>query len=414
MEKIVPHIWFDTQAGEAAEFYCSLFPDSRILRRDLIPGTPSGDMEMLSFELCGRPFSAFSAGPYFKPNPSVSFTVSCESIQEVDRLWEALSKGGRELMALGEYDFCPRYSWVEDRFGLSWQLMYSPETAANRRMVPSLLFAGRACEKAREAMEFYASVFPDSGVDFQAPYGPGAAPNAEDFLMYASFRLAGQAFSAMDSALDHGFGFTEGISLMVYCDSSQELDRIWGALSADPEAEQCGWLKDRFGLSWQVLPRELDALTTQEDPVRRNRVVKAMLGMKKLDIDALRRAQEEASPIDDYIAGRSGLARARLEEIRNLIRENAPEAEEKISYQMPTFYLAGNLVHFAAQSRHLGFYPSPSAIEAFKAELGSIGYSKGALRFPYEEPLPREVIAKMVRFRAEENKAAAKKKVRRK
>ncbi|TXT44324.1 MAG: 3-demethylubiquinone-9 3-methyltransferase [Spirochaetes bacterium] len=261
-------------------------------------------------------------------------------------------------------------------------------------------------------MELYVSVFPDSRIEAEVPYGKDASPNAEDSLMYASFRLAGQKFSAMDSALDHGFDFNEAVSLMVHCDSQEELDTYWRALSASPEAEQCGWLKDKFGLSWQIVPREIDAMMAHPNPETQSRVTKAMLGMKKLDIQALRDAEKEISPVGSYIARFSGEMRAKLEEIRLIIREAAPQAKEKISYQMPTLDLCGNLVHYAAQARHLGFYPSPSAIEEFEKELGGYKHSKGAVQFPLGKPLPADLIARMVRYRVAENLAAAESKAR--
>jgi uncharacterized protein YdhG (YjbR/CyaY superfamily) len=122
--------------------------------------------------------------------------------------------------------------------------------------------------------------------------------------------------------------------------------------------------------------------------------------------------KETPSPVDLYISRFSGDVRAMLEEIRHIICEAAPKAKEKISYQMPTFDLCGNLVHFAAQSRHLGFYPAPSAIERFKNELNSYKHSKGAVQFPLGNPLPKDLIVRMVRFRVAENLAAAEKKAR--
>ena len=108
------------------------------------------------------------------------------------------------------------------------------------------------------------------------------------------------------------------------------------------------------------------------------------------------------SPIAAYIEGFEGLRRTRLEEIYALIRAEAPGATEKISYEMPTFYLNGNLVHFAAQAKHLGFYPSPSGISAFEAELGPYAHSKGAIQFPYGQALPEALIRAIVRFRVQE------------
>jgi uncharacterized protein YdhG (YjbR/CyaY superfamily) len=107
--------------------------------------------------------------------------------------------------------------------------------------------------------------------------------------------------------------------------------------------------------------------------------------------------------VDEYIRSFPELIQKKLEQMRGVIKKQAPQAEEKISYQMPTFYLNGNLVHFAGYSKHIGFYPTPGAIEAFKDELSKYKYSKGAVQFPLDKPLPLALIRKIVKFRVEEN-----------
>ena len=123
---------------------------------------------------------------------------------------------------------------------------------------------------------------------------------------------------------------------------------------------------------------------------------------------------EQTAPktIDDYIANFSPNVQAILEKIRLTIREAAPEAEETIKYKMPTFTLNGNLVHFAAFKKHIGFYPVPSGIETFQEELSNYHGGKGSVQFPLDQPIPYDLIRRIVQFRAQENqaKAAAKKK----
>src|SRR5208337_4699471 len=113
MQKIVPHLWFNKESKEAAEFYGSLFPNSRIKNVTTLYNTPSGDCDVVSFELSGQPFMAISAGPLFKFNPSVSFHVKCRTKGEVDEIWERISQGGKILMPLGVYPFSERYGWAE-------------------------------------------------------------------------------------------------------------------------------------------------------------------------------------------------------------------------------------------------------------------------------------------------------------
>lgn len=118
--------------------------------------------------------------------------------------------------------------------------------------------------------------------------------------------------------------------------------------------------------------------------------------------------------IDKYIQKFPSEAQEILKNIRKVIKESAPDAEEKMSYQMPTFALYGNLVHFAAYKNHIGFYPTPSGIDAFKQELSEYKGSKGAVQFPFEKPIPYELISKIVKFRVNENIEKAKGKLKKK
>lgn len=297
MRDITPHLWFDTEAAEAAEFYCETFPDSRVTATTTLPDTPSGDAQTVSFELFGQPFMAISAGPLFVFNPSISFTVACETVEEVDRYWERLAPGGSVLMELGQYPFSERYGWVVDRFGLSWQISQADDAAQGQRITPSLLFVGDVAGQAGDAIELYTSVFPDAATDVLVPYGPDAPDDDEGDVMFASFHLAGQQFTAMDSGHDgHDFAFNEAVSFLVACDDQDELDRYADALSAVPEAEQCGWLKDRFGVSWQLAPTDLDRMLSEGSDEQVARVTEAFLQMKRFDIAELQRVYDGAAP----------------------------------------------------------------------------------------------------------------------
>jgi predicted 3-demethylubiquinone-9 3-methyltransferase (glyoxalase superfamily) len=289
MQKIIPHLWFDKEAREAAEFYTTIFDDSRITHTNTLHDTPSGDAEIVGFQVMGYDFMAISAGPYFKINPSISFHARCRTAGEVDRIWEKLSPGGSALMELGEYPFSKRYGWIQDKYGVSWQVIHT-EGDFKQRVVPAMMFTGDVCGRAEEAMQFYTSVFQDAGVDAPARYEKGEAPDREGSVKYGLFRLAGQEFVAMDSAWKHGFGFNEAVSFIVNCKDQQEIDHFWGKLSAVPEAEQCGWIKDRFGLSWQITPANMGDLIGK-NPARTTPV---MLKMKKIIIADLERAGNES------------------------------------------------------------------------------------------------------------------------
>ncbi len=296
MFKIVPNLWFDKEAEEAARFYCDAIPGSRINSLVVLRDTPSGDCDLVSFELAGQPFMAISAGPFFKLNPSTSFILSFNPSQgrtqaDLEALWNKLLPGGSVLMPLQAYPFAPLYGWIQDRYGLSWQLILSdPGGEARPFITPALLFVGEVCGKAEEAQDFYTSVFPNARRGATMRYPAGMAPEREGTLMYSEFMLEGQWFAAMDSAYPHNFAFNEAISFMIYCDTQAEIDHYWTKLSAVPEAEQCGWLKDRYGLSWQVVPRALEQMLQDPDPERVNRVNQVVLQMKKLDLAELQKA----------------------------------------------------------------------------------------------------------------------------
>jgi predicted 3-demethylubiquinone-9 3-methyltransferase (glyoxalase superfamily) len=305
-QRIVPHLWYDREAREAAAFYASIFPDSDITYVTTLPGTPSGDCDVVSFRLRGQPFMAISAGPHFTFNPSVSFMVNYDPLHfdpspsreedaraNLDAAWARLSDGGTVLMPIGEYPFSKRYGWVQDRYGLSWHLILTdPQGEPRPPILPSLLFTGDNCGRAEEAMGLYLSEFRDCRQGRLFRYGADHPPDREGTVMFADFMLENTWFAAMDSAHGHGFTFNEAVSFMVNCDDQDGIDRYWNALSAVPEAEQCGWIKDRFGVSWQIVPKEMDDMMRNGTPEQIERLTRTVLPMKKLDLAALRAAYE--------------------------------------------------------------------------------------------------------------------------
>jgi predicted 3-demethylubiquinone-9 3-methyltransferase (glyoxalase superfamily) len=292
MQKITPHLWYDKEAVEAAELYCSVLPDSKVTNVSTLHDTPSGDTDIVSFQLCGQEFQSISAGPLFKFNPSISFLISCNSREEVDDFWNKLADGGKALMPLDSYPFSERYGWTEDRYGLSWQIMHAGDRGVTQRITPTLMYVGDVAGKAEEAVNFYASVFPNSRVGDIDRYGEGEEPDKEGTVRHAEFSLNGYQFAAMDSAREHNFGFNEAISIMVYCQDQKEIDRYWDALTAVPESEQCGWLKDKFGVSWQILPSAFDEMMANGTQQQIDRVTQAFLPMKKFDLAELQKAYE--------------------------------------------------------------------------------------------------------------------------
>jgi predicted 3-demethylubiquinone-9 3-methyltransferase (glyoxalase superfamily) len=297
MQKIVPHLWFDTEAKEAAEFYCAAFSNSKIISTVTLHDTPDGDSEVVTFNLNGHDFMAISAGPYFKINPSISFILNFDPSQDsqaeahLKELWNKLIEGGTALMPLQEYPFSDQYGWVKDRFGVTWQLMLTdPEGEPRPFITPSLMFAGDNTNKAEEAVQFYLSVFKNAKQGTLARYAEDTGPAKKGAVMFADFMLEGQWFGAMDSGVEQSFTFNEGVSLLINCDDQEEVDYYWEKLSAVPESEQCGWLKDKYGVSWQVSPTALNKMMTEGTPEQVARVTQAFLKMKKIDIAPLEAA----------------------------------------------------------------------------------------------------------------------------
>ncbi|WP_347346537.1 VOC family protein [Microbacterium sp.] len=293
MQKITPNLWFAGDAAEGAELYASTFPNARVVSTSYYPdeGLPDFQREFagkpltVSVEIDGFRIQLINAGASYRPNPSLSFMVNFDpssdpdARERIDDVWAKLADGGRVLMPLGEYPFSVRYGWVEDRFGVNWQLILTDPTGEPRPFVmPAFLFSGDAQDRAREAVDYYTSVLPDSRLGSLVEYPQQSGPAAAGAVMFADFTLAGQWFVAMDSAAEMSEGFTPGYSLSVECADQDEIDRLWDALSSVPEAEQCGWCVDRFGVSWQVVPERMDEL--MEAPG----AFQAMLEMKKLVI----------------------------------------------------------------------------------------------------------------------------------
>lgn len=303
MQKIIPHLWFDDQAEEAAAFYTSLFDGSTIgsithytSEGREIHGQPDGKVMTVEFELAGYRFVALNGGPHFSFTPAISFFVVCEAEEEIDRLWQALSEDGAALMELGRYDWSETYGWVQDRFGLTWQLSLDYLDRVGQKITPSLLFVGEQHGRAEEALRYYTSVFEGSDISGILRYGP-EDDQPEGTVQHAQFSLGGEQFMAMDSALEHPFTFNEAISFLISCESQDEVDDFWEKLTegGNPEAQQCGWLKDRFGVSWQVTPAVLQKMLLDPDAEKVERVTSAFLQMKKFNIQKLQEAYQGIS-----------------------------------------------------------------------------------------------------------------------
>lgn len=274
--QLYPCLWFDGKAKEAATFYSSAFDNSKIVSQNPM---------VVIFELDGVQFMGLNGGPQFKINPSISFFVICNSVDEIEKKWNHLSADGATMMPLDKYPWSEKYGWCQDKFGVNWQLMMGQNTG--QRIIPSFMFTKEQSGRAEEAINFYTSIFKDSEVKMLSRYEKGEG-DVEGYLKHAQFTLNGQLFSAMDSSGAHAFTFNEGISIVVPCDDQQEIDYYWNKLTEDGRESQCGWLKDKYGVSWQIVPSILGKLMSE--PAKGKRVMDVVMKSVKFNIEELENA----------------------------------------------------------------------------------------------------------------------------
>lgn len=274
--KLYPCLWFDGNAKEAATLYSAAFGNTVITDDTSL---------VVMFEISGCKIMGLNGGPMFKPNPSISLFVLFENETGLDTAWQKLSEGGFAMMALDKYPWSDKYGWLQDKFGISWQLMLAKPGMAEQKVIPAFMFTQAVAGKAEEAMKLYTSLFPGSSIQSISRYEKGEG-DVEGTVKHGRFLLDGQVFVAMDSSAAHQFTFSEGVSISVNCDTQQEIDHYWNSLTADGgEESMCGWLKDKYGVSWQIVPSVLGKLLS--DPEKGPRAMQALMKMRKLEIDKL-------------------------------------------------------------------------------------------------------------------------------
>lgn len=271
---IYPCIWYDNLGKEAAELYCSLIPNSKIISESPV---------VVTFELNGTKVMALNGGPMFKINPSISLFVNCDSKSEADRLWNVLVKDGSIFIPIDTYPWSERYGWLQDRFGMTWQISSLGTNDGKFRVIPSMLFVGDKFGQAAEAIDFYSGIFEQASTLTLIKYPEGDSNAGK--TMYSEFSLNGAEVIAMDGPGDHEYTFNEGVSLVIDCDDQAEIDHYWEKLTEGGEESMCGWLKDKFGVSWQVVPKILKEL--MNDSEKAEKVFESFRNMRKLEIDKL-------------------------------------------------------------------------------------------------------------------------------
>jgi len=276
---IYPCLTLKGKITAAADFYIQTFGEGKIIQSSPF---------VLLIELSGQKLMLLNDGPSSIPNASVSFMVISETAEETEQYWNKLTEGGKVFMPLDSYDWSIKYGWVEDQYGVSWQLYTGSKSDTPQKFCPTLMFTGANAGKAAEAIHFYTALFPQSHIEGIMEYNEGDA-DTTGFIKHAQFKINNFIAMAMDSSAAHGFEFNDAISLVVNCDTQAEIDQYWEQLTANGGHEvACGWLTDKYGISWQIVPGILGKLFT--DPERGQRVMAALLKMKKLIIADLENA----------------------------------------------------------------------------------------------------------------------------
>jgi len=288
MKSLETCLWFNDQAEEAVKFYTSIFKNSKIGKTARygesgsdISGQKEGSVMTVHFQIENQSIIALNGGPLFKFNPSLSYFVTSENEAEINQIWKKLSEGGEVRMELDKYPWSEKYGFVADRFGVNWQLSLGK---ANQKITPAFLFVDKLFGKGQEAIDFYLSLFKNSKINSMVK------DETNNTVMHCSFNLNGQDFALMEGQGKHGYEFNDAFSIVINCEDQAEVDYFWDKISAKGKIEQCGWVRDQFGVAWQVVPVQLEKLMTQSDPKKTEKVMKAMLQMKKLDIRALENA----------------------------------------------------------------------------------------------------------------------------
>lgn len=290
-QKVIPNIWFNGNAQEAVNFYMSTFPDIQIVTSSYYPKSRkegladfqlnlAGKVLTIDFELMGFHFVAINAGSEFTPNPSISFFVTLDSKNDIDKLWGKLVAGGSELMALSKYPFSEYYGWVQDKYNVSWQLILNNSKDNQRpKIIPSLLFTQDKNGLAEESITFYTSIFENSNTAELLGSTENDQLTETGSLVPGECMLGNTRIAAMNGGQGHDFKFNEGVSLLINCKDQDEIDYYWEKLSANGgEQSVCGWLKDKFGVSWQIAPANMEEL------MKNPNAFKILLNQKKIII----------------------------------------------------------------------------------------------------------------------------------
>jgi predicted 3-demethylubiquinone-9 3-methyltransferase (glyoxalase superfamily) len=275
-EQITPCLWFNGQGNAAATLYCSVFENAKITAQSPF---------VTEISLSGQSITLLDGGPKYQPNPSISFFYICEKEEELNRIWKALIKEGTVMMTLDKYPWSEKYGWVTDKYGISWQLALGKLSDVGQMLTPCFLFTGKQYGRVDEAIAHYSCIFKNVNLDGILRYGTNEQPDKEGKVKHAQIGWNDQKFMLMESAAPHKFNFSEGVSLTIHCETQEEIDYYWERLTESGEESMCGWLKDKFGISWQIVPTMLSKIMS--DPNKAGKAAQAFMSMRKLNIEQI-------------------------------------------------------------------------------------------------------------------------------
>ncbi len=269
-------LWFDNKAKEAFQFYKDVFGDVELL---------SENPMAVVYKIYGRKFMNFNGGPEYSINPSISFFISAANQEEIEVFWNKLSNCGNIMMPLNKYPWSEQYGWCADQYGVNWQLMLGHQSSC--KIMPHMMFVGQNAGKTEEAINFYTNIFDKNKIVAISRYEEGE-PDQTGFIKYSQFELQGLPFGAMDSSANHQFNFNEAVSFVITVDTQDEIDHYWNKLLEGGKGGKCGWIKDKYGISWQVVPSILGKMMT--NPETAPKATYAFLQMSKFIIADLEAA----------------------------------------------------------------------------------------------------------------------------
>lgn len=279
MGKFSACLWVDGHVEEMIAFYSEVFSTVKRKVTNYFESDQHGkigDILTVSLDIDNLEFILLNGGPEFQMTPAISYVVEARTVEEAECIWGKLAAKGTILMALDESSG-RLFGWLNDQFGVSWQITVGSDAEI---ISPCLMFIHENYGRAAEALTAWESYYGqlEKGLVLKNP---------DDTIQFAKFSLHGQPFMIMENDYDHQFEITMGNSFYVYCEDQEEINRVWAAVTKEGQESQCGWMIDKFGVSWQTVTRDMDTLFRSINP-KAKELTEALYQMKKIDIDYLR------------------------------------------------------------------------------------------------------------------------------